>query len=366
MAVTHRTARGLSIPVSSSPAALLAASCCWFALVTLRGALLLVLHWHRLADRPDETNQFATHGYHGLLPVLAPSQKMRKAPIQPSFRLAGERHDRRRLVHSALGQDAAAAGPVAVMPAGLDQNEARVPVAGLGDAAAMLTAGAAIAQAAQPAGAAPAAPAPRHGHRMMMQTENRSDVQAHVAKMFARFDTNRDGFVTKAEVSALETQRAQKMQQRQAQRAARFDPSKMFDRLDSNRDGKITQAEADAARSARIQAKGGKPAQAHATAFGGLFARADTNKDGVITRAEFDVMAQQMHARMEQATLHRGLGGRMFDVADTNKDGRVSLAEMQSLALQHFDRMDLNHDGKLTPDERKQARQAFRAKHRPA
>ena len=233
-------------------------------------------------------------------------------------------------------------------------------------AAAMLTAGAAIAQANQPAGAAPAAPAPRHGHRMMMQTENRSDVQAHVAKMFARFDTNRDGFVTKAEVSALETQRAQKMQQRQAQRAARFDRSKMFDRLDSNRDGKITQAEADAARSARIQAKGGKPAQAHATAFGGLFARADTNKDGVITRAEFDVMAQQMHARMEQATLHRGLGGRMFDVADTNKDGRVSLAEMQSLALQHFDRMDLNHDGKLTPDERKQARQAFRAKHRPA
>lgn len=231
-------------------------------------------------------------------------------------------------------------------------------------AAAILVGGAAFAQTAQPG------PAPKvkpHAHRVM-QTENRADVAGHVAKMFARFDTNHDGFVDKAEAEAeaLQSQRAQKLAQRDANPAKRFDPSKAFDRLDSNHDGKVTRAEVDAVRAARLQAKGVQANAAHGKGAGRLFARADTNKDGVITRAEFDTMAQQMHTRMEQAAIHRGLGGKLFDTADANKDGRVSLAEMQALALQHFDQADLNHDGKLAPDERKQARQAFRAQHHPA
>jgi Ca2+-binding EF-hand superfamily protein len=223
-------------------------------------------------------------------------------------------------------------------------------------AAAILAGGAAFAQSAQAPAAAP------HGHmRHMMKTETRADVNGRVAKMFARLDTNHDGFVTQTEIDALQAKRSERIEQR----AAKFDPSKMFDRLDLNHDGQITTAEAEAARSQRVQAKGGKPAKANATAFGGLFARADTNKDGVITKAEFDTMGQQMKARMEKAGMNRGhMGSRMFETADTNKDGKISLAEMQAVTLSRFDKLDLNHDGTVTPDERQQARQMFKAQHK--
>jgi Ca2+-binding EF-hand superfamily protein len=228
-----------------------------------------------------------------------------------------------------------------------------------GAVAAIVAGGVAFAQVAP----APGQPGAR-GHAM--QTEARTDVQAHVGKMFARLDTNRDGFVTKAEADAVEAQREAKFKDRAEKRASRFDPAKMFDRLDGNHDGKITQAEADAAHNARIQAKGGQPAKAHAGAMSSLFARADTNKDGSITRAEFDALGAQLKGHMEQAALHHGGAGRLFETADANKDGKVSVAEAQSVALQHFDRADLNHDGKLTPDERKAARQQLRAEHRPS
>ena len=217
-----------------------------------------------------------------------------------------------------------------------------------GAAAIALVSGTALlAQVAPPAKGAHA------GHKMTMQTELRTDVAGHLQKMFARLDTNKDGFITQAELDALQTQRQTKLEQR----AEHFDPAKVFARLDANNDGKITQAEADAVRNARAAAKG-KPASAHA----GLIARLDTNKDGVVTRAEFDAAAGQMHARMEQAAMHHGgFGAHLLQTADLNKDGRVSLAEMQQMALQHFDQADLNHDGKLTPDERKQFRQARHA-----
>jgi Ca2+-binding EF-hand superfamily protein len=212
--------------------------------------------------------------------------------------------------------------------------------------AAVAMAGAAFAQPAP----RPGQPGQRAGH--MTKTETRAEVPAQVQRMFAKLDTNRDGFVTKAEVDASQAEHAAKA----GKRAQRFDLGKFFDRLDTNRDGKITQAEADAAHDARAVAKGGQPASVHATAFGGLFARADANKDGVVTHAEFDAAAAQMHAKMEKAGMHRGMGGRMFETADVNKDGRVSLAEVQQIALQHFDRADLNHDGQLTPQERQQSR----------
>jgi|SoimicmetaTmtHAB_FD_contig_91_219812_length_2484_multi_3_in_0_out_0_2 Ca2+-binding EF-hand superfamily protein len=230
----------------------------------------------------------------------------------------------------------------------------------LGGAIAAFAATAAFAQSAPPTGKAGM-------HGRMLQTEARTDVAANVGKMFARLDTNHDGFVTKAEVDTLEAQRDAKLKERLEKRAKNFDPAKVFGHLDANHDGKITQAEAESARTAHVHGEPGKPAEAHATAMGALFTRGDTNKDGVISRAEFDAMANQMHARMDQAGLHHGAGaGRMFGMADTNKDGKVSLAEAQSVALQQFDRADLNHDGKLTPDERKQARQQLKAQRTPS
>lgn len=47
----------------------------------------------------------------------------------------------------------------------------------------------------------------------------------------------------------------------------------------------------------------------------------------------------------------RGGGMGMMMRADTNGDGVVSRDEALAQAGQRFDRMDLNHDGKLTRDE---------------
>ncbi|MEO6113277.1 MAG: hypothetical protein ABIP07_02350, partial [Sphingomicrobium sp.] len=46
----------------------------------------------------------------------------------------------------------------------------------------------------------------------------------------------------------------------------------------------------------------------------------------------------------------------MIVMADTNKDGRITLAEAEAMALQHFDKMDANRDGKVTPEERRAGR----------
>jgi hypothetical protein len=80
-------------------------------------------------------------------------------------------------------------------------------LSGAAAAAALLT-GTALLAAAAPA----TKPAPR-AHKMP-QTELRTDVPGHVAKMFARLDTNKDGFIDKTELAAVEAQREAKVEQR--------------------------------------------------------------------------------------------------------------------------------------------------------
>lgn len=172
-------------------------------------------------------------------------------------------------------------------------------------------------------------PAPQAQRSIKIQT--RADVQAKVAKHFARVDANRDGFVTKAEAdSAVEAFRGKRAERRTERRAERREHR--FERLDANRDGSITRAEWDAAQAQRQQ----------------RIAARDHDGDGRPDRKH-----------------HRGMGfgGHMFEMADANRDGRVSLQEAQAAALQHFDKVDTNRDGQLTPDERKQMRQRMRAGH---
>lgn len=183
----------------------------------------------------------------------------------------------------------------------------------IGGAAIAGLAGATIA-VAQPA------PTPQHAaHSRFSKPEARADVQRHVQRMFARLDTNRDGFIDKNEVAAVEAQFQAKMQQREQARSA--NRPNAFDRI-------------------------------------------DTNHDGVISRDEF-AAAKPGAMGMRHASFHHGFGERMFDQADANHDGRVSLAEAQALALKHFDEADLNHDGVLTPDERRQAHQLMRSQRHP-
>jgi Ca2+-binding EF-hand superfamily protein len=220
-------------------------------------------------------------------------------------------------------------------------------------AAAILAGGAGVAATVQTTKTAPAAKPARAA-----KAATRADVQSRVATVFAKLDANHDGFVSKDELNAVETRREQRIEKR----AERFDPAKIFAAIDLNKDGKITAAEAEAARSQQSKGNPGKPAQAHAAAFGGLFAKADANKDKVITRAEFDSLGQKIKSRIEHAATAQGsMAERMLATTDTNKDGKISLAEMQQSALGRFDRLDLNRDGKVSAQERQQVRQARKA-----
>ena len=191
----------------------------------------------------------------------------------------------------------------------------------------------AIAQVAQPA------PAPQvliQRVPMAAKVHTRADVGAHVGKMFERLDSNRDGFVTRAEVQAVRADRlAKRIERRGAGAPGRpmADRGAMFDRIDTNRDGSISRAEFEAHRAQRQQK---------------MAARGATGAN-----------------RIRAMGMGMGLGGRMFDMADVNKDGRVSLQEATEAAYRHFDMADANRDGQVTPDERMQMRQRMRSERRP-
>jgi len=164
----------------------------------------------------------------------------------------------------------------------------------------------------------------------------RAEVANHVNTMFARLDTNRDGFLIKAEADAARANFRQSWGQRGQQGAKpggrQANGGAAFDRLDSNHDGAITRPEFDAKHAQRV-------------------ARRDVNGDG----------RPDARAGRRMGGCMGGLGGRMFDMADANRDGRVTLQEATNAALRHFDTADVNRDGQLTPQERTQSRERLRA-----
>jgi len=186
----------------------------------------------------------------------------------------------------------------------------------------------------------------QHAGPMPAQPMTRAAVQERVQIQFARVDTNRDGFITEAEVQAMAAQRQAKRAERVQKNGQRR--ANVFERLDADRNGAITQAEAQA-----VAAKRQAPEQRRAN----LFARLDANRDGSITRAEFDAAAAQRVQRRGLRGAHAArLGGRLIERADADKDGRISLAEFTARRLAHFDRLDANRDGTVTIEERRAAR----------
>ena len=149
------------------------------------------------------------------------------------------------------------------------------------------------------------------GGDMHNRTQLRTDVAAHVQKMFAMTDSNHDGVLDQAELAA-----------------------------NGGKDGAAPE--------------GHRPMDRNA-----MFDMIDSNKDGSISRDEF----ASHHDGMGKMGGHHGMGdhrggmmSRMFGMADANHDGKMTLAEATAMALQHFDKMDANHDGKVTPEERQAGR----------
>ena len=117
---------------------------------------------------------------------------------------------------------------------------------------------------------------------------------------------------------------------------------------DADHDGSVTPQEMRAAMQAR-----------RAEHAGARFERIDTDRDGAVSRAEFDAGAARRMA-------HRGEGGARMHHRGPGAEGMAPrgplvIADVQARTAQAFTRMDADHDGFISTDERQSARQAMRA-----
>ncbi len=92
----------------------------------------------------------------------------------------------------------------------------------------------------------------------------------------------------------------------------------------------------------------------------GLFDQFDTDHDGKITWHEAKSVGKQLMA--ERMALHRdvapGLGGhtlRYLEQTFANSEF-IDRQQFEQAMLAHFDQMDVNHDGILTPAERSEGK----------
>lgn len=209
-------------------------------------------------------------------------------------------------------------------------------------AATMLMAGTALAQT-PPAPPAPVAP-PAHD-----RVTTRAEAVEKVREHFGKLDNNKDGSVTKEEVMQGRGKMAEHIKQFRIERrdgkephvmmldGPIRDPNAAFDRLDGNKDGSISREEFATGREKRIERRIVRREK--------LKERAASPKDGKEVRKH----VMRMHGRGP-------FGAHIIVMADTDKDGKITQAEAEALALQHFDRMDVNKDGQVTPEERRAGR----------
>jgi Ca2+-binding EF-hand superfamily protein len=133
-----------------------------------------------------------------------------------------------------------------------------------------------------------------------------------------------------------------------------------FGRLDENRDGRVTPEERRAARERR-----------RAELADRMFDRLDANRDGSISREELRDGRMRRPGRGMRMAGPAGPGTQRFEGPDGPRErgmrGRrglgareVTREEMRERALARFDRMDLDRNGTLTVEERRQAREVLR------
>ncbi len=70
------------------------------------------------------------------------------------------------------------------------------------------------------------------------------------------------------------------------------------------------------------------------------------------------------HEHGDKGHKKNGKMGHMFDRTDTNQDGRLELSEFLAHAEARFQKMDIDSDGYVTPEESREAGKKMRQKHR--
>ena len=162
----------------------------------------------------------------------------------------------------------------------------------------------------------------------------------HRGGMIVMADANKDGKLSKAELTAALDAR--------------------FTNMDANRDGKLAQEDRDLRRQARQDER---------------FTQLDSDKNGQISKAEFTA-GHQARADGKDDGKRGGSDGRRLGRGDHHgsgkggmfggfgrggdRDGPVTRAEFLAKPLAMFDKADANKDGFVTADEMQAARQAAR------
>lgn len=189
----------------------------------------------------------------------------------------------------------------------------------LSGAALLVLAGTAL---AQPPGGPPGPRGPR-GERDADIT--RQQVIERTDQRFAELDADRDGRITPEEARARREQRRTQM------------ADGMFDHLDLDHNGSISRDEMSQARERRQAMRGERGPGPGGPGMGG-------------------------HRRMRM--MHRGPGGPGMrggrGEAMFGEQGFVTREQFRERALARFDRLDADHDGTVTADERRAARERLR------
>ncbi len=177
---------------------------------------------------------------------------------------------------------------------------------------------------------------------------------------FDEMDLNHDGFISREEARLAKMRQLRLREERRIAALERAEAARLGQKkdgpylhsLDTNHDGNISREEYLAVGEKR-------------------FTQIDTNHDGVVSAEEARIAKAKLLRKQAQSDARRrtrGLsvperhvsdrpGKPYLSSFDANKDGRVSLSEYLERRRKKFDEMDLNHDGVLSSEEARIAKE---------